>query len=332
MPQLSVSEIYQVALEAGFSPDQAVTWTAIAMAESRGQTGAHNPNGEDSWGLWQINIDPEVRTNPWGDLSDPLVNAQAAYDISRNGTDLRPWTTTHDSNRGTPQDYRTYLDRVEAIAGGARGNHDGVGGYDSPAPERGPRNDAAGDDDGPDGPARLDTDHDGLLDVFERLAGTDIDSADTDRDGLADGFEALRSHTDPLSADTDGDTFSDATEWAAGTDAGRLPGIAAVAGLGPATQNIREGVLDTDRDGLSDLYEQRTGSSAEQADSDQDGLTDSLEIAIGTDAADLDTDHDGLSDGTEIRYGYNPLAADTGADADPEAPDPLDPAWDMATP
>ena len=38
MSQLSVSEIYAYARAAGFSPDQAVTWTAIAMAESGGRT------------------------------------------------------------------------------------------------------------------------------------------------------------------------------------------------------------------------------------------------------------------------------------------------------
>ena len=44
--------------------DDAVTWTAIAMAESGGNTGAHNPRGEDSRGLWQINVDPAQTNNP----------------------------------------------------------------------------------------------------------------------------------------------------------------------------------------------------------------------------------------------------------------------------
>ncbi len=34
MPRLSTKQIYDVAIEAGFSPHQAVTWTAIARAES----------------------------------------------------------------------------------------------------------------------------------------------------------------------------------------------------------------------------------------------------------------------------------------------------------
>jgi|RhiMethySRZTD1v2_1073278.scaffolds.fasta_scaffold2085667_1 hypothetical protein len=38
--------------------DDAVKFTAIAMAESGGNTEAHNPHGEDSLGLWQINVEP----------------------------------------------------------------------------------------------------------------------------------------------------------------------------------------------------------------------------------------------------------------------------------
>jgi Lysozyme like domain len=45
VPTLTPTEIYNICLGAGFTPDQAVTWTAIAMAESGGNTDAHNPNG-----------------------------------------------------------------------------------------------------------------------------------------------------------------------------------------------------------------------------------------------------------------------------------------------
>lgn len=133
MATYSIPEIYQAALSAGFSPSQASTWTAIAMAESGGRLDAVNDRGEDSRGLWQINIDPAVRSNTWGDLSDPAVNARAAYDISRGGIDMRPWTTTHAVNQGTPRDYRTYLDDVEAAVG-VPGDWSGVSGYDAPAP------------------------------------------------------------------------------------------------------------------------------------------------------------------------------------------------------
>ena len=50
MAVLSAKDIFTYALQAGFTPDEAVTMTAIALAESGGNTGAHNPKGEDSLG------------------------------------------------------------------------------------------------------------------------------------------------------------------------------------------------------------------------------------------------------------------------------------------
>jgi cell wall-associated NlpC family hydrolase len=127
---LSPQEIYQICLEAGFSPDDAVTWTAIAMAESGGNPAAHNPSGEDSWGLWQINVNPAVRENHWGDLTDPRVNARAAFELSSGGEHMSPWTVTHDSNRGTNHDYRNFLDDASAASGGEyHGDARGVTGY-----------------------------------------------------------------------------------------------------------------------------------------------------------------------------------------------------------
>src|SRR6478735_2646972 len=111
---LSIREIYDAARSAGFTPHQAVTWTAIAMAESGGRTGALNSKGEYSVGLWQ------------GNVNDPEANARAAYAISLHGRDMRPWTTTHDRNKGSRADYRTYLDKVEkeiGVAGDPRGVH-----------------------------------------------------------------------------------------------------------------------------------------------------------------------------------------------------------------
>ncbi|MEO6997957.1 MAG: peptidoglycan DD-metalloendopeptidase family protein [Terracoccus sp.] len=132
MSNYSIQQIYDAAVAAGFSPDQATTWTAIAMAESGGRVQALNSRGEHSMGLWQINVAPGVRSNTWGDLNNPLVNARAAYAISNHGRNLKPWTTTHDSNKGTSHDYRTYLERVEAVTGG-HGDWRGVGGYYSTA-------------------------------------------------------------------------------------------------------------------------------------------------------------------------------------------------------
>ena len=81
MARLSIDEIYAAARAAGFSPQQASTWTAIAMAESGGSPGALNNKGEHSMGLWQINVAAGVRSNHWGDLNDPMVNARCVRDL-----------------------------------------------------------------------------------------------------------------------------------------------------------------------------------------------------------------------------------------------------------
>ena len=58
----------------------------------------------------------------------------------------------------------------------------------------------------------LDSDADGLTDVFERLAQTDSGRADTDGDGLLDGYEVSTPRTDPLLIDSDLDGLTDAAE------------------------------------------------------------------------------------------------------------------------
>lgn len=95
MPRYSAQQIYAFARSAGFSPDQSATMTAIALAESRGDSRAHNPRGEDSRGLWQINARAHHDLAARYDLYDPKKNALAAYEVSRHGHDVSPWTTTH---------------------------------------------------------------------------------------------------------------------------------------------------------------------------------------------------------------------------------------------
>ena len=262
--KLSIEQIYAAARTAGFSPDQATTFTAIALAESGGNTGALNDRGEQSVGLWQINLD--AHRNTWGNLHDPVANARAAYQISDHGTDMRPWTTTHASHAGTATDYRTYLAKVSAVTGHT-GDPRGVDGYGSPLPPPLPESHPTAADAlpgttlpgttlpgtlpvqtiprydqidlGTDPGGQVDTDHDGLTDAFERMTGSNPGLADTDHDGLSDTYEVVVSHTNPTLADTDGDTLSDSTETALGTDPTRW---------------------DTDFDGASDGVEVRYGS------------------------------------------------------------------------
>ena len=62
--------------------DNAVTFTAIAMAESGGAQDASQPSGEDSRGLWQINVEPNdgnIQKSGW--ISD------VTYEGLQGGTD-----------------------------------------------------------------------------------------------------------------------------------------------------------------------------------------------------------------------------------------------------
>jgi hypothetical protein len=109
MAILSPREILAFALAAGFSGDgeEAVTATAIALAESGGNTRAHNPNPPDnSFGLWQINMIGELgpdRRKRLGlsrneELFDPSTNARAARFVflDQANPSFKPWTTfTH---------------------------------------------------------------------------------------------------------------------------------------------------------------------------------------------------------------------------------------------
>jgi hypothetical protein len=127
----------------------------------------------------------------------------------------------------------------------------------------------------------VDSDEDGLTDVYELMIGTDHLNPDTDGDGLPDGYEVNVLGTDPLMYDTLGEGLSD-------------------------------GEYDFDDDGLTNYEEYLHGTDPFNPDTDGDGLLDGEEVHIyGTDPLNPDTDGDGLIDGLEIKYGMNPLNPDT---------------------
>ena len=99
----SPEQIARIAKTAGIPEKHIPTMVSIAMAESGGDIGArYNPEGntgEDSYGLWQINMDPryaDERLKLFGidnkkELFDPVTNAKAAYEIFKlQGLDA--WT------------------------------------------------------------------------------------------------------------------------------------------------------------------------------------------------------------------------------------------------
>ena len=62
----------------------------------------------------------------------------------------------------------------------------------------------------------------------------------------------------------------------------------------------KDGRLDPDRDGRSNLAEFREHTDPRDADTDNDGANDGDEHRTGTDPDDADTDNDGVEDGDEV--------------------------------
>lgn len=99
--------------------------------------------------------------------------------------------------------------------------------------------------------ALLDRDGDGLTNLREFQAGTDLAVADSDGDGLTDGQEVLRYNTVPLLADTDGDRVPDGVEIRTGSDPRNAASVAlgqAIATLevSPATFTLSVNAIDAE--------------------------------------------------------------------------------------
>lgn len=101
---MTLSEVIAIARKAGFTGSGLVTAVAIAMAESAlnaNATGDVNIQ-TDKWGpsvgLWQIRtLKPAyLHMEPIRNIAtlyDPYMNAKAAFQISKGGTDFTPWST-----------------------------------------------------------------------------------------------------------------------------------------------------------------------------------------------------------------------------------------------
>lgn len=102
---LTAGDIAFFAKRAGFTGRDLEIAVAVALGESGGWTGAHNPIGrDDSYGLWQINMRGNLEQErleqfkPLGvnrkeDLFKAWINAHAAAGVySMSGNSFRPWT------------------------------------------------------------------------------------------------------------------------------------------------------------------------------------------------------------------------------------------------
>ena len=92
--RLNAQQIAGYAKAAGFPPGEIATATAVALAESGGETTATNKNSNNSidYGLWQINTVHGTLLNQ-GDKFNPLDNAKMALTVwQRAGNKWTPWT------------------------------------------------------------------------------------------------------------------------------------------------------------------------------------------------------------------------------------------------
>jgi len=117
MTALNSNQLYWLARYAGLVDSRARIAAAIALAESGGNSDAHNGNaatGDDSYGLWQINMIGAMgpaRRVEFGIASNdallnPATNARAMARMSGGGLNFTPWTTY---TRGT---YLQYLGSI----------------------------------------------------------------------------------------------------------------------------------------------------------------------------------------------------------------------------
>lgn len=106
MTVYSQSQIYQLAISVGLRSQNALIASAIAMAESSGNSNAINPGSssdyEYSVGLWQINLlaHPQYTVMQ---MQDATQNAKAMSVISNGGTSWGAWGTY------TSGAYRRYM-------------------------------------------------------------------------------------------------------------------------------------------------------------------------------------------------------------------------------
>ena len=122
---LGVNKLVGLARQAGFKGQDAATMAAIAMAESRGRSGALNNNprtGDLSYGLWQINMlggmGPQ-RRREFGigsneALFDPATNANAARKVYQS-QGFGAWSVYRSGA------YKNYLPAAMAAGAGAGG-------------------------------------------------------------------------------------------------------------------------------------------------------------------------------------------------------------------
>ncbi|MBQ8411776.1 MAG: hypothetical protein IJX15_08635, partial [Ruminiclostridium sp.] len=133
----------------------------------------------------------------------------------------------------------------------------------------------------------IDTDEEGIPDIYEESIGTDITNPDTDGDNLTDYEEIYLTNSDPLVYNS-------------------------------VNEEVSDSEADPDEDGVSNRTEIDNGTNPLLADSDYDGINDGEEAKIGTDPVSSDTDNDGIADGDELTLNLDPTSDTTDGIKDSE--------------
>ena len=134
----------------------------------------------------------------------------------------------------------------------------------------------------------LDTDKDGLADLYEEMLGTDKTLPDTDKDGLIDYEEVYITNTDPTKYDY-------------------------------VTEGVSDADADNDKDGLTNKKEIEIKTDPNSDDTDGDNLKDGDELSkYNTDPLKPDTDGDGINDGDEVLLKLDPTKTVTDGIKDSE--------------
>jgi phage-related protein len=121
--KLTKSQLEQLWIEAGGSPNTANIAASVALAESGGRVSAAGDvglggSGPTSFGLWQIHTPAHPQYSSSRLASDPLYNARAAVAVAEGGRNFEPWSTFKSGA------YRQFLSQV--ASGGAAIHAGGV--------------------------------------------------------------------------------------------------------------------------------------------------------------------------------------------------------------
>lgn len=119
MATVSDIELANLARAAGFKGAEIAAMVAIAIAESKGNSDAFNPNdtgGTKSYGLWQINsVHSDLLAT--GNWRDPATNARMAYAVYQK-QGYKAWGVFNSGK------YLLYLPRGTAAAAGTNAQED----------------------------------------------------------------------------------------------------------------------------------------------------------------------------------------------------------------